>query len=215
MTISTVTLLAGKRRGGASNGSSFGIEANELNEMLVSMGLPPGAESTRKGKRWATMSTSAVAGLVVRPSTVAAFEIYNGYAAGGKSLIIERLFWHQLVSVTGVAEAFVGYAQVTAAKAAPTDGSFAVRGAAGAAYAGSVIAAAGTTVIASGWFPWAVNPGHAAITGVAGGFGAIGEVGGRLIVPPGASLCLHALANTVGQTFTQGAEWVEEVLTNE
>lgn len=203
------------RRGGSSAGATFAAAGNELNDTLVAQSLPIGTESTRRGHRWATMSTAAVAGLVVRPSTTAAFEVFNNYAAGGKSLVITRLFWHQLVSVTGVPEAYVGYAQVTTTKTAVTDGSFVVRGNSGEAYAGPVICAASTTVIASGWFPWAVNAGHAAITGTAGGFGAIADVDGRLIVPPQSSLCLHALANTTGQTFTQGAEWLEEQLTIE
>lgn len=203
-----------RRKGGGSDGQFSFPQLNEADAQLVSQGLAVGAEYTRLGRRWSTMSTAAVAGLVVRPTTVAAFEIYNGNAAGGKSLIIERLFWHQLVSVTGVAEAYVGYAGVTAPKAAVTDGSFVVRGSHGVAARNlPVIAAASTTIVDPGWFPWAVNPGHVAITGTAGGFGAIAEVAGRLIVPPGCSLVMHVLANTVGQTFTQGAEWVEETIT--
>jgi hypothetical protein len=91
---------------------------------LVAHGLPPYTEMTRKGNGWATMSTSAVAGLVVRPSTVAALELWNGYHTGGPSLIIDRLFFFNLVS-TNVIEGFSGWAQVTAAKAAPSTASLA------------------------------------------------------------------------------------------
>jgi hypothetical protein len=59
------------------------IQLNEFGEQLIAGGLPPYAEMARKGRGWGTMSTSAVAGLVVRPSTVAAFEIFNGNAPGG------------------------------------------------------------------------------------------------------------------------------------
>ena len=189
------------------------IHASEKSELFVAQGLPPGTEATRRGNRWATMSTTAVAGLVVRPSTAAAFEIFNGYAAGGKSLIVDRLFYFNLVS-TNVVEGFSGWAQVTTTKAAVTDGSFAVRGASGKAYAGSVIAAASTTVIASGWFPW-TNAYQKGAGGVVPFGAVIAEVAGRLIVPPQCSLCLHVVSSLVGQTFTQGAEWIEEVLTNE
>lgn len=180
---------------------------------LVALGLSTFAEMVRLGIGWGTMSTSAVAGLVVRPTTTAAFEIHNGNSAGGISLIIDRLFYFNLVS-TNVIEAFSGWAQVTAAKSAPTDGSFVVRGSSGAAYSGAVIAAASTTVVDSGWFPWT-----GAYQKGAGGvvpFGAtIAEVDGRLIVPPGASLCMHVVSSLVGQTFTQGASWYEKVLTIE
>ena len=206
-----VGLKALARRSGLKGQTQ--LDANEMSELLVAFGLPSGTEATRRGSRWATMSTAAVAGLVVRPSTIAAFEIFNGYSAGGKSLIIDRMFWFNLVS-TNVVEGFSGWAQVTTAKAAVTDGSFVVRGASGKAYAGPVIAAASTTVIASGWFPW----GNAYQKGAGGvvPFGALtAEVNGRLIVPPQCSLCLHVVSSLVGQTFTQGAEWIEEVLTTE
>jgi hypothetical protein len=187
------------------------IQLNERGEQLIAAGLPGGAEMVRQGKAWATMSTSAVAGLVVRPTTTAAFEIFNGYAAGGKSLIVDQLFYFNLVS-TNVIEGFSGWAQVTAAKAAVTSGSFVVRGSSGKGYGGPVIAAASTTVIDSGWFPWT-----SAYQKGAGGvvpFGAvIAEVDGRLIVPPQCSLCLHVVSSLVGQTFTQGARWYEEQLT--
>jgi hypothetical protein len=188
---------------------------NELNEQLVAHGLPPYTESVRKGNAWGTMSTTAVAGLVVRPSTVAAFEIFNGYPAtvSGRSLVIDRLFFFNLVS-TNVIEGFSGWAAVTTVKAAVSSGSFAVRGNSGKAYGGPVIAAAGTTVIDSGWFPWstAYNKGAGGVVP----FGAVCvEVAGRLIVPPQCSLCLHVVSSLVGQTFTQGAQWFEELLTIE
>src|SRR3972149_6908304 len=85
------------------------IALNQLAEQLVAWGLPRGTEMVRRGQAWATMSTAAVAGLVVRPGTTAAFEIFNGYAAGGKSLIIDRLFWFQLVTTAG-GEGLTGWA---------------------------------------------------------------------------------------------------------
>ena len=45
-------------------------------------------------------------------STGWAVEIWNGYASGGPSLIIDRAFWFNLVSVTAVSNAFLGWAQV-------------------------------------------------------------------------------------------------------
>ena len=193
-----------------------GLESNEFNELYVAQGLPPYTEMARQGVGWSTMSTTAVAGLVVRPGTTAAFEIFNANIAGGVSLIIDRLFFFNLVS-TAVGETWSGWAQVTTPNrvaAAPSDGSFAVRGNAGAAYGGAVIAAAGTTVIDSGWFPWtnAVQKVAQAATVTPQGT-QVAEVAGRLIVPPQASLCLHVVSSIVGQTFTQGASWYEKLLT--
>lgn len=204
--------IQGAIRNGVVNAQSS-VALNQLAEQLVAMGLPRGTEMVRRGKGWATMSTAAVAGLVVRPSTTAAFEIFNGYAAGGKSLIIDQVFAFNLVS-TAVIEGFSLWAQVTAAKAAVTSGSFAVRGSSGQSYGGQVIAAASTTVIDSGWFPW--TPAYTKGAGGVVPFGAVlGEVDGRLVVPPQCSLCLHVVSSLVGQTFTQGARWYEEQITIE
>lgn len=211
------TDIRGLRRATGTGGVLAQIASNQKDELLIAQGLPPYTEQARKGQGWSTMSTSAVAALVVRPSTVAAFEIYNP-AGSGVQLVIDRLFWFELVSIT-LAEAASGWAAVSTparVAAAPTSGSFAVRGNTGKAYGGVTIAAAGTTVVDSGWFPWAnlvmSRPTSAAVTpmGVA-----IAEVAGRLIVQPGGSLCMHAVASVVGQTFTQGASWYEEALTME
>lgn len=186
---------------------------NEAGEQLVAFGLPPYTEMARKGKAWATMTVSAVAGLVVRPTTTAAFELWNGYNTGGPSLIIDRLFFFNLVS-TNVIEGFSGWAQITAAKAAPSSAALAIRGNSGKAYGGSAINAISTTVIDSGWFPWTNNTSKGA--GGVVPFGAqTANVEGRLIVPPGCSLCLHVVSSLVGQTFTQGASWFEETITVE
>ncbi len=194
------------------NGQLTTFAANERQEQLVAQGLPQYAEMARRGNGWGTMSTSAVAGLVVRPSTTAAFEIFNGYPSGGKSLIVDRLFWFNLVSAQ-VAQGFTGWACVTAAKAAVSSGSFVVRGHTGKAYGGPVIAAASTTIIDSGWFPWAVGSTKAIEATVTPNGGAVAyDVAGRLIVPPQCSLCLHVVAQTTASTFTQGAQWFEEQL---
>ena len=200
------------RRGGGSDGMALDIHQNEKAEQLVAQGLPPYTELVRQGTGWGTMSTSAVAGLVVRPSTTAAFEIFNGYPSGGKSLVIDRIFYFNLVS-TNVIEGFSGWACVTAPKAAVTSGSFTVRGNSGQAYGGPVICAASTTIVDSGWFPWteAYQKGAGGVVP----FGATSvKVEGRLIVPPQCSLALHVVSSLTGQTFTQGAQWYEVQLTH-
>lgn len=189
------------------------VQLNEKAEQLVAHGLPAYTEMSRKGTGWQTMSTSAIAGLVVRPSTAAALELFNGYPSGGKSLVIDRLWWFNLVS-TNVVEGFSGWAMVTVPKSAPSSASLVTVGHSGKAYSGPVINAVATTVVANGWFPW----GNAYQKGAGGvvPFGAISaEVGGRIVVPPQCSLCLHVVSSLIGQTFTQGASWFEEQLTLE
>lgn len=205
-------------QGAIRNGSTVAqgtVALNQLAEVLVAGGLPPYTEVVRRGRGYGTMSTAAVAGLVVRPTTVAAFEIFNAYPSGSRSLIVDRLFAFNLVS-TAVGETYSLWAQVTEVKTAPTSGSFAVRGHSGKQSGSPVIAAASTTVVDSGWFPWtsAIQKVAQAATVTPQGC-QVAEVAGRLIVPPQCALCLHVVSSIVGQTFTQGAQWFEEQLTLE
>lgn len=192
------------------------FNSNEFDEQIVASGMPPYAEMTRLGDGWSAMAVLAVAGLVVRPTTAAAFEIWNGYAAGGKSLIIDRLFTHELVtSTTGLGGGANIWAQVTAAKSAPSAGAnVTVRGNSGKAYGGSVICALGTTVTDSGWFPWGPALKKESAGAVVPGGAAYVEVGGRLIVPPGSSLCIHVVSGYTGDTFCSGAGWYERTISN-
>jgi hypothetical protein len=201
----------GIRRGNANFQAT--AQGNENAEQLVAHGLPPYTEMARKGQGWGTMSTAAVAGVVVRPTVTAAFEIFNGYPLSGKSLIIDRIFAHCLVGIVA-ADSFVQWAGVASVKAAVTSGSFVVRGHSGKAYGGPVICAAGTTVVDPGWFPWGIG-GTASVGAALPMSGCIANVEGRLIVPPQCSLCLHVVSTTVALTFTQGAQWFEEQLTLE
>ncbi len=185
---------------------------NEVNEQLVAQGLPPYTEMGRLGQGWGTMATSAVAGLVVRPTTAAAYEIFNGYPLGGQTLVIDRIFTHCLVGIVA-ADSYVLWAGVTSVKAAVTSGSFAVRGHSGKAYSGPVIAQAATSALADpGWFPWA-NGGIASVGAALPMSAAIAEVAGRLLVPPQCSLCLHVVSTTTAMTFCSGAQWYEQQLT--
>lgn len=207
--------VRGVRRSASSSqgGVPAQFNSNEFDAQLVAQEMPAYAEMTRLGQGWQVQSVLAVAGLVVRPSTTAAFEIWNGYAAGGPSLIVDRMNCFNLVS-TNVIESYTLWAQVTTVKTAPSAGAnVIVRGNSGKAYGGAVIAGLGTTVIDSGWFPWGQS-----VTKGAGGVVPQGnieaQVLGRLIVPPGCSLCLHTVSSLVGQTFTHGGGWYERTITN-
>jgi hypothetical protein len=187
---------------------------NELAEQICAQGLPPYSEMVRKGQGWSTMATSAVAGLVVRPTDTPSFEIFNAYPLGGKTLIVDRIFSHCLVGIAA-ADSFCLWAAVASVKAAVATGSFVVRGSSGKPYSGPVICAASTTIaLAQGWFPWATG-GTAGVGAALPMSAAIAEVAGRLIVPPQCSLCLAVVSTTTAMTFCSGASWFEEYLSNE
>ncbi len=212
------TQFQGLRRTGAAGvgGTPSGIvNTNEYDEQLVSQAMPPYSEMTRLGQGYSAMAVLAVAALVIRPTTVAAFEIWNGYNAGGPSLIIDRLFSHELVtSTTGLGGGANIWAQVTAAKTGPSAGAnVIVRGNSGKAYGGSVVCGLGTTVVDSGWFPWGTAVKKESAGAVVPGGAVFVPVEGRLIVPPQSSLCLHVVSGYVGDTFCSGAGWYERTIT--
>ncbi len=200
------------RRGGSSNNSPFAAAGNEANEQLIAQGLPPFTEAVRSNSLWSSMAVLAVAQLVVRPTTVAAFEIWNGYS--DKSLIVQDIFTFNLVS-SAVVESFSIWAMVTAPKAAPAAGAnVTINGGSGKAYGGAVICGLGTTVVANGWRPYGTSPPIALGAATPGG-ALTADINGRLIVPPGCSLCLHTVGSTTAWTFQNGASWIEKVVTIE
>lgn len=192
------------------------FNSNEFDEQIIAQGMPAYAEMTRLGDGWSAMAVLAVAALVVRPTTTAAFEIWNGYADSGKSLVITRLFSQQLVtSTTGLGGGAQIWAQVTAAKAAPSAGAnVTVRGNSGKAYGGSVVCGLGTTVTDSGWFPWGEALKKESAGAVVPGGGLYARVDGELVVPPGSSLCIHVVSGYVADTFCSGAGWYERIISN-
>lgn len=197
---------------------------NVIGDLMVAQGLPANTEATRLGGRYATIATSAVAALVVAPTTVAALEIYNntgaaGFNGGSASLVITRLFSHELVtSTTGLGGGAVIWAAVTAAKAAPTNAALTIASLAGkGSLTGlQVLTAASQTPTispAGTWFPYGSTVKKESAGAVVPGGGLEAVIDGRLIVPPGCSLLLHVVSGYAGDTFTSGAEWLFEPLT--
>jgi len=146
--------------------------------------------------------------VVVRPSATAAVEIWNGEQGGGYSYVVDRAFAWNLVA-TAVNSNAVMWAMVTKAKAAPAN-TLAPIGLSGKVYGGKALVAVGTTVTDNGWYP--IGPNYIASNAAAPGGGWEALIEGRIIVPPQCSLCLHVSGSIVGDTYTQGAAWYEELL---
>ena len=64
-------------------------KVSEEGGILVSQVYNPDIELARRGNGLMAISTSAVAGLIVRPSTVANVTLVNSEPAGGRSYIID------------------------------------------------------------------------------------------------------------------------------
>lgn len=187
-------------------GAELEMALDPSGQQIFTPGELPNTELTRVGQGWATMATSAVAGLVVRPSTTAALELWNGSTSS--SLVVDRIFSFNLVA-SAIQGTFSVWAMVTTPKAAPTSATLAVSGDSGKGYSGSVINAVSTTVIANGWFPYGSIP-FSLGTATPGGM-VDGDLRGRIIVPPLCSLCLHTVSQTTAWTFQNGAHWYEKV----
>lgn len=203
-------ILKGLIRGGKA-GATQSAQFNGLGDLLVAAGgVPRYTEAARRGNGYATMATSAVAALVVRPTTTAALEIYNNNQ--GKVMVIDRIFAHELVtSTTGLGGGAVQYAMVTLPKAAPTDAALAINSLSGKPpQTRTVLTAASQTVVDNGWFPYGSTVKKESAGAVVPGGGLEALIEGRLLVPYGCSLCLHVVSGYTGDTFTNGSAWYWE-----
>lgn len=202
--------LFARRRGGDADGQDLAVHANAANELLVAQGLPKYVEVTRKYDLFATMNTSAAAALVVRPSTVSNFTLYNGESSGGKLYIIDRMWAFNLVSTAAEARSGMWFCVHPTGMTAPTNDITArssLRGTDGTLATNSIFDN-GATVVADGWFP-AGNFSTVEPTGVLPG--AIMEFNfeGRVILPPTAAISGQVVSSVTGNTFTMGISWWE------
>jgi hypothetical protein len=209
MTISTALSLALKRRGGTSDGSSFVADGNEKNELIVAQGLPPFVEASRKYGHWSAMNTSALAALVVRPTTVANFTLYNNELAGGKTYVMDRVFAFNLVSTAAQAKQGMWVCVHKPGLVSPTNDITARGSGVGApTYGGRSVCDTAMTVIDDGWFPvgnWSdVEP-----TGVLPGAIMEYKFEGRVLVPPTCGISVQVVSSVTGNTFTAGFSWWE------
>lgn len=200
-------------------GSTFekDVPVTRTGDLLVAQSLPPYTELARRGMGWSVISLVAVAGLVVRPGTVALVTIFNDEPPTGKSYIIDRLYTHQLVSAS--AESYFGIwaclHKETAEPVGADDLSAEIRSHNGRTkYAGNAVVGINETVVDDGWFPYGMAA-RVEAAGTLPGSQAEAIIAGRLVVPPKRSLSIHVVAGTTSEDFTVGASWFEAQLDNE
>jgi len=188
------------------------VGSDVLSNLLVAQGAPPFAEMTRRGNGWAAMNTSALAALVVRPSTVANFTLFNNELAGGKSYIILRAFAFNLVTTAAQARSGLWLCVHPPGLVSPTNDITARSSMnARAAYNGRAICDTAMTVVDNGWFPWGITT-DVEPTGLLPGSVLTAEVDGRIVVPPQCGVSTQVVSSVVGNTFTSGFMWYEEQL---
>ncbi len=199
------TVLKGIYRELTGSQREVDLGATREGGLHVAQRSAPYVEITRQGQMWSVMNTSALAALVVRPSTVANLTLHNLHAEGGPSLVIVRAFFFNLVSTAAQARSGLWLCSHQKA-AAPTASIVVVKGATGTPnsdVAAQVVAAVAATVVDDGWFPWGdsvdLEP-----TGVLPGTQKDVDVRGLLVVPPGRSISTQVVSGVVGNTFTTG-----------
>jgi hypothetical protein len=178
---------------------------DELLEKLAA-NIPPFNYARLAGCHESAIQTAATAGLVVRPTTVAAITIWNGENTGGKSLIMDRLFTFNLVS-TAAQSFFSLWYCMHLEMAKPTADILLLRGTGdGREPDMSVVVDVGATVLNDGWFP--VGPGgETEEVGVLPGDAISWDCQGRLVVPPRHGISLQVVSSINSDTFTSGASW--------
>lgn len=192
-----------------STGNKKAIKATNYGDLLVAQGLPASAVQTAQGNGYQAMSTAAIAGLVVRPSTTAAFTLWNGNAGGGKSYVIERIMAFNLVSTAAQTFAGIWACVHPVGMSAVTADITAIKNTRGIAnYGGNARLDTGATVTDDGWFPWGASS-EAEEAGVLPGGIICAPIGGKMIVPPTAGVSMHVVSGLVGDTFTHGFHWYE------
>ena len=177
--------------------------------------MPRYAEITRQGLGWSVINTTAIAALVVRPSTVAMGTLFNANGAGSNiCFIMDRAFAFNLV---GTANNNYGIWLCVHQRgmAAPTQDfpkgvTTNWKGNTGRQYNGSAIYDTGATVVDDGWYPWGASNRNVTVTTPGGQVDV--NIEGRLIVPPQAAISITVVADVVGATFTAGFSWYEKEL---
>ena len=200
-------------RHGEDAGEDKGIAVTDAGDQYVVAAAAPYAELTRLGGGYSVIATSAVVGLVVRPSTVAQITVWNGENAGGKSYVIDRLFTHNLVSTSALSLYSIWACVHPAGMTDPGEDIAAsatnITGNSGRRYNGSGIVGVAETVVDNGWYPWATSVEVTQAT-VLPGSHLVAEVAGRLIVPPQGGISLTVVCSlTSTVTFTTGLSWYE------
>ena len=185
------------------------LEANDLKDLFISQNLPPYAAMTLNGYRWKVKTATAFTAQVVLPATVANLEIKNNHATS--LMVVDTIDAWQIIG-SAVAEGFALFAQVGAPVIASIDSLVVYSGNGSAKYTSGAATDISTdteqTVVAAGWEQFPGSTWGKALNAATPGGGLVGQVDGRLIVPPGKALHI-AVTGSVGTAtgWHCGASW--------
>ena len=167
--------------------------------------LPPFTEINRRGDGYTVGTSTLFAPLVAFPSTTAALEVFNN---GSRLLVVSDLYAAQILS-TAATQTYAIFAMITTAKAIPSLTALSLFSTSGKPLvtptaASEIVTGVGTTVVANGWRPWGPVQAWGTAAATPGNAWSV-PVDGKLIVPPGASICLHVVGSlATASTFQVG-----------
>ncbi len=182
------------------------LKSDELLKSLLDVQGPFGF-ARLAAEHESAIQTAATAALVVRPTVTAAITLWNGENLGGKSLLIDRIFTHNLVS-TAIKTYFGLWYCMHLDMAKPTNDITALRGTGDGREADNsmVVVDVAATVLNDGWFPCGREGSISETASTPQGI-AEWECRGRLIVPPRHGISVQVVASLAADTFTSGLSW--------
>lgn len=198
------------------------LALNPFNEQFVAQGGSPFENIVAAGRAFEIntgMTTSTdLAAVIAVPTTAVMLAIYNNEPEGGRSYIIDRVWALHTTAAASLAHACIIGALGTTRVAAPTDATpagalRALNGSGGTDTRVRSVVATTIDAVSGIAANWTVLSASSA-TGVTSlpGVAMVGDVNGRLIVPPGRYFAIHVLASAVGHEFNCGIQWHERTL---
>lgn len=194
------------------------LVGNGLGDLRTAQHLPERAELVRMGGSYGCQlkEGNAFTILITIPSTLATLSLQNGEAAGGKSYIIDRV-WFKTVTTTAAANYLTQLCQVVvpgttlvADSANKTLTSLSGRSTTNTK-SQVAIASTATGCLADKWATIGNTINAATTTGIAISGEAL--VYGRYIIPPGGNFSVSLQEAVSGGTAIQGIDWHEVQLT--
>jgi len=185
MGMAFLTKALGRFNGGSDEVS---VSGDAQSNMLVAQGNPGYMETRRRNEGWTVLISAASEALVVAPTTLAHLEVHNN---GERLMVVSDLhLWRLIGTGVGVGEHL--WVMVTR-KAIPDLDALVIYSMSGKASitptaTSEIVTSVDSVVVADGWMPYGL--GTAYLAAATPGTGSNIPINGKLVVPPGCSICL-------------------------
>ena len=171
-----------------SGSDELSVSADKQYNSLVAQGNPSYLETRRRAESWSVFLATASEGIATIPDALAHLEVHNN---GSRLMVVSDLHQFRILG-TAVAVGECLWVMITR-KAIPTLGALVLYSNSGKASitptaTSEIVTGIDTTVVADGWMPYGL--GVAYLAAATPGTGSNIPINGKLVVPPGCSLCV-------------------------